>query len=70
MNIYNITRPTRPAPEIAGYGCEARLRGLDGDPGIIFSKTINPQCIDRYKPAESWRYYFLKVHSRTLSRQS
>ncbi|MDW8215389.1 MAG: hypothetical protein RMJ55_17685, partial [Roseiflexaceae bacterium] len=21
--------PTRPAPEAAGYGCEARLRGLD-----------------------------------------
>ncbi|MDW8147535.1 MAG: hypothetical protein RMJ48_14755 [Roseiflexaceae bacterium] len=34
--------PTRPAPEVAGYGCEARLRGLDRAIPDYFLKLHQP----------------------------
>ncbi|MCS6839774.1 MAG: type II toxin-antitoxin system HicB family antitoxin [Roseiflexus sp.] len=34
--------PARPAPEVAGYGCEARLRGLDRAMPNYFLKLHKP----------------------------
>ncbi|MCS6940948.1 MAG: hypothetical protein NZM94_16875, partial [Roseiflexus sp.] len=35
---------TRPAPEVAGYGCEARLRGLDPAIPDYCRKPHKPQA--------------------------